>query len=123
MSRVKGKNTSPELQVRELVRHLGIRCTLHRSDLAGSPDIVIPRYNMVIFVHGCFWHRHKNCKKATFPKTRSEFWAAKFERNVARDKSVRRTLRTNGWRVLTIWECQIRRSERVVTKIEKFLRD
>jgi DNA mismatch endonuclease (patch repair protein) len=107
MSLVRRKDTDPEIKVRRLAHSLGFRFALHRKDLAGSPDIVFPRYRAVIFVHGCFWHRHRGCRKASTPKTRPEFWAEKFKRNIARDAAVRRVLRKDGWKVMTVWECQV----------------
>jgi DNA mismatch endonuclease (patch repair protein) len=106
MGRVRARDTSPERAVRRALHALGFRFRLHRRDLPGTPDIVLPRYSTVILVHGCFWHRHPGCKKATTPSTRMKFWAAKFQANVARDHSVRRKLTRLGWSVITIWECQ-----------------
>jgi DNA mismatch endonuclease, patch repair protein len=121
MSRVRRKGTEPELVVRKTAHRLGFRFVLHRKDLAGYPDIVFPKYRAVIFVHGCFWHRHGDCRKASIPKTRRKYWTRKFERNVARDAAARRTLRQSGWRVLTIWECQARHEARLARKIKDFL--
>ena len=106
MGRVRARDTSPERAVRCALHALGFRFRLHRRDLPGTPDIVLPRYSAVILVHGCFWHRHPGCRKATAPATRMTFWTAKFQANVARDRSVRRKLRRLGWSVITIWECQ-----------------
>jgi DNA mismatch endonuclease (patch repair protein) len=107
MAAVKGRDTTPELAVQRMVHALGFRFRLHAGDLPGKPDIVLRRLRAVIFVHGCFWHRHA-CKygRAT-PQTRAAFWAEKFARNVARDRTTRRQLRRAGWRVLIIWECQL----------------
>lgn len=90
---------------------------LHRRDLPGTPDIVLPRHATVVFVHGCFWHRHKGCKGATTPKTRRAFWRAKFEANVERDRRNRRDLRKLGWKVVTVWECQIRKTGRLEARL------
>lgn len=104
MAAVRQRDTSPELVVRRELHALGIRFRLHRRLLPGSPDIVLPRFKTVIFVHGCFWHRH-GCARTTSPTTRSAFWRDKFKRNVERDRSNELLLRKLGWRVLVIWEC------------------
>ncbi|MCB9497436.1 MAG: DNA mismatch endonuclease Vsr [Fibrobacteria bacterium] len=109
MSRIRGRDTKPEIAVRSILHRMGYRFRLHGRDLPGSPDIVLPGRGTVVFVHGCFWHRHKRCKGATTPKTNVGFWTAKFEANVARDVSNRRDLRKLGWRVMTVWECQLAR--------------
>lgn len=108
MRAVRRSHTGPELIVRKVLHGLGHRFRLQRCDLPGTPDIVLPKHKMVIFVHGCYWHRHTGCSKATMPKTRTEFWREKFERNVSRDKSVEGALSNGGWRVLTVWECETR---------------
>ena len=108
MSRIKGRNTTPELAIRRIAHGLGFRFRLHRRDLPGSPDLVFPRYQTVIFVHGCFWHRHDGCRYAYRPKSRIQFWTKKFEENVARDERNEAALRNLGWRVLVIWECETR---------------
>ena len=123
MSRIRGKDTTPELQVRSIVHRLGYRFRLHARDLPGSPDLVLPRLATVIFVHGCFWHRHRGCRYATTPKSRRAFWQAKFDANVARDTRVSARLRRLGWSVLTVWECQLRTPERVVARLERLLAD
>ena len=107
MSRIKGKNTSPELTVRRALWARGYRYRLHRKDLQGKPDIVLQRYRAAIFVHGCYWHRH-GCPATTTPTTRRDFWLRKFEDNMARDNRNIETLREAGWRVLVIWECSLR---------------
>jgi DNA mismatch endonuclease, patch repair protein len=106
MSRIGPRNTRPELTVRRLLHGMGFRFRLHRRDLPGRPDIVLPRHGVAVFVHGCFWHRHPGCANCTTPKTRPEFWADKFRKNVARDARKMQELRTAGWRVLTVWECE-----------------
>ena len=106
MSRIKRRNTKPELIVRRIAHGLGFRFRLHRGDLPGSPDVVFPRYRTVVFVHGCFWHRHDGCRYAYRPKSRIQFWTKKFEENVARDARNEMALRNLGWRVLVIWECE-----------------
>lgn len=106
MRAIRRANTGPEISVRKLLHGLGLRFRLHRRDLPGTPDIVLPKHKTVIFVHGCFWHRHAGCGKATMPKTRVEFWRDKFDRNVVRDQTKEIALSNAGWRVLTIWECE-----------------
>src|SRR4029077_8657130 len=106
MSRVRQHHTAPERAVRSSLHRMGFRFRLHRRDLPGTPDIVLPRYSIAIFVHGCFWHRHVRCRRTTTPKTRTAFWMAKFRANVMRDHKVRGRLASRGWRVITIWECQ-----------------
>ena len=105
MSRIRGKDTKPELLVRSYLHRRGFRFKLHPKNLPGKPDIVLPKYHAVILVHGCFWHRHTDCKFAYNPKTRQEFWQEKFNRNVERDEEVRQALQDAGWRVLVVWEC------------------
>lgn len=109
MSLVRSKNTKPELLVRSLLQRMGYRFRLHRKDLPGSPDMVLPKYRTAIFVHGCFWHQHPGCKKATLPNQNAEFWREKFERNVRRDENAQRRLREMGWRLLVLWECEVKR--------------
>lgn len=107
MAGIRGKDTKPERRVRSFLHRAGFRFRLHPRTLPGSPDIVLPRWNAVVFVHGCFWHRHKRCHKAYMPKSRTEFWAAKFDENVARDRRNIHALRGLGWRVFTVWECSL----------------
>jgi DNA mismatch endonuclease (patch repair protein) len=107
MSLIKGKDTAPELALRRAVHALGLRYRLHRSALPGKPDLVFPKYRSVVFVHGCFWHRHEACKVATTPKSNTAFWVEKFERNVSRDRANSLALADRGWRVLTVWECEL----------------
>ena len=108
MSAIKSKNTKPEIKVRKVLHSMGYRFRLHSKDLPGSPDIVLPKYKTVIFVHGCFWHRHENCKYATTPKTRSAFWESKFNENIKRDRTNQNNLIKLGWKVLVIWECDLK---------------
>ncbi|MCO5160014.1 MAG: very short patch repair endonuclease [Mesorhizobium sp.] len=115
MSRVAAKNTTPELAVRRQAHAMGLRFRLHRRDLPGCPDLVFVKYRTVVFVHGCFWHRHVGCSKATTPKSSVEYWKAKFERNEHRDAWALRALEKAGWRVLTIWECDTRHSDKVAS--------
>jgi len=121
MARVRAKNTRPELRVRKLVFALGYRYRLHDRKLPGCPDLVFGRRRKVIFVHGCFWHRHKRCALARLPKSRLDFWLPKLEGNKSRDQRNRRALARRGWKVLTIWECQLRDAERLNDKIRRFL--
>ncbi|MBX6763924.1 MAG: DNA mismatch endonuclease Vsr [Rubrobacteraceae bacterium] len=106
MSRVRSRDTAPERTVRSLLHRLGYRFRLHRKDLPGKPDIVLPRYKTVIFVHGCFWHGH-DCPKGRLPKTNGEFWSNKIARNRQRDLEHEKALKQLGWSVLTVWECQL----------------
>jgi len=123
MSRVRARDTKPELVVRRLVHALGYRFRLHRRDMPGSPDIVLPRFRSVILVHGCFWHRHDDpdCRLARMPKSRIEFWGPKLASNQARDERVRRALEALGWRVLVIWECEVKDQGKLRREILEFL--
>jgi DNA mismatch endonuclease (patch repair protein) len=121
MAAVHSKNTKPELVVRKLVFGMGYRYRLHSAKLPGKPDLVFPGRHKVIFVHGCFWHRHKGCRYATSPKTRVDFWEAKFGANVARDKRTNRELKELGWSVLTVWQCQLKEPEKLARKLDDFL--
>lgn len=121
MSRVRSKDSKAELAVRSLVHGLGYRYRLHVSDLPGKPDLVFRPRKKVIFVHGCFWHRHENCKLARLPKSRQDFWIPKLEGNKLRDKRNQQALRDNGWKFLVIWECQIGDLERLAGRISRFL--
>jgi DNA mismatch endonuclease (patch repair protein) len=107
MSGIRGKNTRPEIAVRRYLHARGFRFRLHRRDLPGKPDIVLPKYRTAIFVHGCYWHRHEGCKYATTPSTNREFWQQKFHENVERDRRHQAQLADAGWNVLVIWECRI----------------
>lgn len=119
MSKVRSKNTKPELQVRSWLHKHGFRFRLHRKDLPGRPDIVLPKYKTVIFVHGCFWHQHPGCKKATIPKKNHDFWKEKLESNVERDNRHIAQLQEIGWRVLTIWECDVKKDlEQIMRTVE-----
>lgn len=108
MSGIRGRNTQPEMIVRSFLHRAGMRFRLHRQGMAGRPDLVLLKYNTAVFVHGCFWHRHRGCRFATNPATNTKFWEAKFEENVARDRRVQAKLRKQGWQVLTVWECDLR---------------
>ena len=124
MAAIGGKNTLPELAVRRAFHALGLRFRLHRKELPGSPDLVLRKFRAVVFVHGCFWHRHEGCRYATTPATRPEFWHQKFARNVARDQHVKQELLRGGWRVATVWECAMRgqgAAASVANKVEAWL--
>jgi DNA mismatch endonuclease (patch repair protein) len=121
MSRIKSGNTKPELAVRSILHRMGYRFSLHKKSLPGKPDIILPKHKCVIFVHGCFWHRHKGCKEATNPKTRIQFWKEKFRGNVIRDKRNQKELRKNRWRFLVIWECEINKKSQIINRIKNFL--
>lgn len=111
MRAVKRAHIGPEIVVRQALHALGFRFRLHRGDLPGSPDILLPRFRTVVFVHGCFWHRHPGCRYASTPKTRQEYWLPKFKANVERDEKMEAQLRELGWRVLVIWECETKNLE------------
>ena len=111
MAGIRSRDTSPEMKVRRLLHRHGFRYRLHQKDLPGRPDLVLPRYRVCIFVHGCFWHRHPGCRYATTPSTRPEFWQSKFDQNVVRDTRNKNALLAMGWRVLELWECGIRGPE------------
>src|SRR5665647_424469 len=111
MSMIKGKNTKPELLVRQFLHANGYRYKLHDKSLPGTPDIVLPKYKTVIFVHGCFWHGHKNCKYFVIPKTRTEWWLNKINGNIANDEKAAKALKKEGWRIITIWECGLKPSK------------
>ena len=108
MSRIRAKDTKPEMLVRRFLHGNGFRYKLHDKTLPGKPDIVLPKYRTVIFVHGCFWHGHKNCKYFKIPKTRTKWWTDKINRNKENDKKAVKSLRKEGWKVITIWECRLK---------------
>lgn len=122
MGRIKGKNTRPEIIVRRVAHALGYRFRLHRRDLPGKPDLVFPRLKKVIFVHGCFWHRH-DCPRGTMPQTNTEFWEAKFRRNVERDEAALEALIDEGWSPLVVWECETRDRDQLERTLTQFLRN
>lgn len=124
MARIRGTNTKPEVLVRSALHRAGFRFRLHTQGLPGRPDIVLARHGVVIFVHGCFWHRH-GCTLSSEPRTRQRFWREKFDRNVARDARNARELRKLGWRVLTVWECALRtqaKRERAMASLVRRIR-
>jgi DNA mismatch endonuclease (patch repair protein) len=115
MSRIRGKDTKPEMLVRSYLHAQGLRFRLHVKNLPGTPDIVLPKYCAAVFVHGCFWHCHEGCRYFVIPKTRTEFWMQKIGRNVANDLRQQSELVAAGWKVLTVWECSLKPKERVNT--------
>jgi DNA mismatch endonuclease (patch repair protein) len=121
MARVRQKGTAPELAVRSMVHAMGYRFRLHDRDLPGSPDLVFRRMKKVLFVHGCFWHRHQGCARASMPKTRTRFWAEKFAANIRRDEAAELRLRELGWQVEIVWECEVADRKRLLTKLAHFL--
>ena len=133
MSHNRAKNTGPEMLLRHLLWRLGFRYRLNAKDLPGSPDIVLPKYRTVVFVHGCFWHGHKDCKYYAIPKTNTEFWVAKVTRNKERDQEVWRKLEAKGWYVIIVWECQLKKgrlyetvervAEEIVNNRETYLKE
>lgn len=108
MSRIRDKNTRPELAVRRYIHGSGLRYSLHAKNLPGKPDMVLRKFKVVVFINGCFWHAHEGCKYFRFPKTNREYWERKINANVARDKQSYDTLRWDGWRVLVVWECELK---------------
>lgn len=123
MARIGGTDTAPELRVRRLLHALGYRFRLHRSDLPGKPDIVLPCHRKVIFVHGCFWHGHSRCRRAALPTTNIEFWQKKINGNKCRDRRVKRRLLKLGWGVLELWQCQIKNIDNLVGLLLAFLQN
>ncbi len=123
MSRVRGKNTSSEMRVRSAAHARGLRFRIHRKDLPGTPDLVFPKWRTVILVHGCFWHMHPECKKATTPKSRLAFWQEKFKRNVARDRANIAALRSKGWRTEVIWECETKSPRALSKRLDRIFGD
>lgn len=121
MASVQSKNTRPELQIRRLVHGLGYRYRLHSPKLPGKPDLVFPSRQKVIFVHGCFWHAHSGCRFSKVPKTRTEFWKFKQETNAARDRRSQQELQRIGWKVLTVWQCELRNINALMERLNDFL--
>lgn len=121
MRRVRGKDTKPERAVRRAAHSLGYRFRLHRRDLPGTPDLTFPRLRKVVFVHGCFWHRHAGCSRTTTPKTRAAYWCEKFEQNVQRDRRNTSALRALGWKVLVVWECETFDRTGLLATLSRFL--
>ncbi|MER9655241.1 very short patch repair endonuclease [Mesorhizobium sp. M0152] len=121
MSRIRGKDTTPELIVRRLLHRLGYRYRLHHPRMPGKPDLVLKSRRKIVFIHGCFWHRHAGCRKATSPKSNQSFWQEKFEKNVARDEIARLTLEAQGWDVLVVWQCETKDLEILERSLITFL--
>jgi DNA mismatch endonuclease, patch repair protein len=122
MSRIRSCNTKPELKVRSLLHRMGYRFRLHHKNLPGKPDIVLSKYNTIIFVHGCFWHRHKGCKYAYKPKSKIDFWEKKFNENVNRDIRNKKALKKLGWNIVVIWECQVDDKIKLSSTLKDYLR-
>jgi DNA mismatch endonuclease (patch repair protein) len=122
MSRIRDKNTKPEVIVRRVAHALGYRFRLHSRNLPGTPDLVFRRMRKAIFVHGCFWHRHPGCRRTTTPKTRAEYWAIKFRQNVERDARNEHQLQALGWDVLVVWECETFDTATLVRRLDSFLK-
>lgn len=126
MSRIRARDTSPEIALRQALHRLGLRFRLSNKRLPGKPDLILPRYKAAVFVHGCFWHRHAGCNIATTPKSNTLYWQEKFDRNVARDKRVAQDLTESGWRVFVAWECDLQsklRAERTAERLARAIRD
>ncbi len=124
MSHIRGKDTGPEKRLRSLLHRSGYRYRLHHPNLPGRPDIVLPKYHTAVFVHGCYWHRHEGCPRTTTPKSRTMFWQAKFDRTVERDKRKTEELLQIGWRVITVWECELEKNpDGVLQNVSRRLKD
>ena len=121
MRRVRSGNTKPEIAVRSMLHNMGFRFRLHSKDLPGKPDIVLKKYHTAIFVNGCFWHRHHGCKKCTTPKSNSQFWVNKFQENEERDKKNCKELKSKGWQVIILWECEISNKDILLRKLSKLI--
>lgn len=122
MSRIRSKDTKPELLVRKLLHRMGYRFRLHRRDLPGSPDVVLPRYHVLIYVHGCFWHRHEGCRFTTIPSNNTEMWQRKFQENILRDQKNRKDALRLGWQPIVVWECETRDLELLAFRLDTVLR-
>ena len=123
MARVRSKDTTPELLVRRIVHSMGYRYTLHDKGLPGCPDLVFTSRRKIVFVHGCFWHRHRGCSRARIPSANREYWASKFERNRLRDALITRKLRAAGWDVMTVWECELADATKLAKRARTFLNE
>ena len=119
MSKIRSKDTKPEKTVRSLLHKMGFRFRLHRKNLPGKPDIVLPKYKTVIFVHGCYWHRHEGCKDASTPKSNTDFWVNKFNANISRDKRNQEQLKNSGWNVIVVWSCELRNLDSLSSKLNQ----
>lgn len=123
MGRIKGRNTKPEVLVRSYIHKMGFRFRIDGRGLPGKPDIVLPRHKKAVFVHGCFWHGHKGCTRAKRPTTNEEFWNRKLDLNMERDKRFQKELRSLGWKNLVIWECELKKPDKVAARLERFLNE
>lgn len=121
MSRIVSKNTKPELIVRSLLHKMGYRFRLHSNKIPGKPDIILSKYHTVIFVHGCFWHQHKNCKDGKIPKSNTVYWIEKLNKNIQRDKENIKAIKRMGWKFLVVWECQLENIDRIKSKFRNAL--
>ena len=121
MSRISGKNTKPEILVRSILHRMGYRFRVHKKDLPGKPDITLPKHKKVIFVHGCFWHGHKNCPRSKRPGTNIEFWNKKIDGNIERDKKNIQSLESLGWKTLVLWTCEIKNQDVLMHKLISFM--
>ncbi|MGI8642267.1 MAG: very short patch repair endonuclease [Pyrinomonadaceae bacterium] len=121
MSSVKQRHTKPEITVRKILHRYGFRFRLHNKKLPGTPDIVLAKYKAVIFVHGCFWHQHQGCRKSRRPTSNIEFWNEKLDRNIVRDNQKESELKNSGWKVLTLWDCEIKDEDSLIKKVKFFL--
>lgn len=121
MSAIRSKNTRPEKVVRSMLHRMGLRFRNHGKRLPGKPDVVLARYKTVVEIHGCFWHRHQGCKLASNPSANKKFWQAKFKRNVTRDEANRKELRKMGWRTILVWECELRKPERLERRLARLM--
>ncbi len=123
MARIQGKNTRPEIAIRSFLHRQGYRFRLHKKDLPGKPDIILPKYKTIIFVHGCYWHRHSSCKRGrSIPSTNKDFWLKKFRMTISRDKKNQRELHKLGWKVITFWECEVSENKKLNKKLKQTFR-
>jgi DNA mismatch endonuclease, patch repair protein len=122
MALVKSADTRPEIAVRRILHRLGYRFRLRSDTLPGKPDVVLPKWQVIVLIHGCFWHRHPGCPNTRTPKSRIEFWTRKFNENVKRDRRVRSRLKSLGWRVHIVWECELSQPEALATRLNKFIK-
>jgi DNA mismatch endonuclease (patch repair protein) len=121
MARVRGRDTKPEMLVRSLIHRMGFRFRVHRRDLPGNPDIVLPRHHKIIFVHGCFWHGHSGCSRSKRPTTNQAFWDRKLDGNLKRDARFQNELSSMGWKILVVWQCETKTPDILTKKLEIFL--
>ena len=123
MSRIRSKNTKPEKTVGSLLHRMGFRYRLYRKDLPGKPDLVLNKYRTVVFVHGCFWHRHEGCKASRMPENNAEYWRNKFKRNLERDRYNENCLRKEGWNVVVVWQCELRDLNKLASELVKAIQN